>query len=62
MNLINRRNGDYFYYYGTTKYFRGIGFYVRIHITSHLIKIKIIAKICIYTPITAARKVLWKHK
>lgn len=32
-----------------------LGFYVKIHVSSHLIKIKRTVEICIYTPVTAAR-------
>ncbi len=39
-NLIKRQKGDYFYYYGQTRGYRGIGFYVRSNIMERVEKMK----------------------
>ena len=39
-NLIKRRNGNYFYFYGETKGYRGVGFYVRKGLAKDIIEIK----------------------
>ena len=39
-NLIRRRNGNFFYYYGETKGYRGIGFYVKEDLGKDIIEVK----------------------
>jgi len=45
--LIKRSNGNYFYYYGTTKGYRGVGFYIKKEIMERVTKVKAISeRIC----------------
>lgn len=37
---MKRRNGNIWYYFGSTKSFRGVGFYVKKRIASHIVKIE----------------------
>lgn len=43
-NLVKRKNGNYLYYYGETKGYRGIGFYIRGELWKNVIEVKRISE------------------
>lgn len=43
-SLVKRKNGNYMYYYGETKGYRGVGFYVKGELEKDIIEIKSVSE------------------